>query len=134
MSVDTNETDFRFSEVFDSLSLNDLYGEDLAMAMEVFGGSAVRISETLKAARAYIDAGDRDRLLREIHRIRPVFGYTGQPLLQDAVGRFEGLCRSGAAMSQVTEEFEELGRAMRESIRLIEGEHARLTGFINRFA
>jgi hypothetical protein len=132
MSVDTNASVFVFSACFDALFLNDLYGGDMHAAAEVFGGSAGRIRESANLARVCLsDGAGSEPLRRVLHRIKPVFGYTGLNALQDSVGRFEALCTLEADRQQLLAEYLPLEQAMLRAAADIEREHARLADHIN---
>jgi hypothetical protein len=133
MSVATNQSIFVFSEGFDYLSINDLYGQDLGLAAEVFGSSAIRVRESLDLARARMKDGDGPEALRRIvHHIKPVFGYTGQPALKAVVERFESLCMSDVDRERLATEFLLFEQAMLEAAGRVEREHQRLISYINR--
>ena len=134
MSVDTKPPSFGFSDGFDSLFLNDLYGDDMVAAAEVFEGSGTRIAEAIAEAKVHLSSGERDKLRRAIHRVKPVFGYTGLTEVQDAVGAFESRCLKETDMTLLSDDFRSLEGSMREASARIADELERLKAHVNRNA
>ena len=135
MSVDTKDPVFVFSGCFDALSINDLYGGDIESAAEVFGGAACRIRESVGLVRRHLSDGEGQEPIRRIlHRIKPVFGYTGLNALQESVGHFEALCTPEADRQRLFAEYLPLEKAMLVAAGEIEREYARLTDHINATA
>jgi hypothetical protein len=131
MSVDTTESVFRFSEGFDALFLNDLYGDDLAVAAEVFGSSALRIRETIYRAGIHLQAREWEQVRSSIHHIKPLFGYTGLTGLQKSVEAFESSCQNETDRNLLAVEFLRLEKEICEACVKIVEEHNRLKAQLN---
>ena len=74
---------YMFSGRFDSAYLSELYANDIDTAQEIFESSISHIAIELNIAMSRFNSGDLEALRRVFHKMKPLFGYVGLPLLQD---------------------------------------------------
>jgi HPt (histidine-containing phosphotransfer) domain-containing protein len=130
-----NLTDgFTFSEGFDRIFLDELYGGDTRTAEEIFGTSIAQVGLSMQLAEIESRSDDPLRLRRVIHHAKPLFGYMGLLALQDAAQQLEDLCAPGADMDTVRAAFAQLRSLVDDAMERVRAEQERLHRHNNRRA
>lgn len=125
---------FTFSEGFDRIFLEELYGGDTRTVEEIFGTSLAQVELSLQLAEIESRSDDPLRLRRVIHHVKPLFGYMGLLSLQDAAQQLEDLCAPGADMAIVRAAFGQLQTLVDDGMVRVRAEQNRLHRHNNRRA
>ena len=121
---------FVFNDKIDKAFIFSLYEDDYVYISEVFGTSLESFEEDLGYVEDSFRANNLGELRKAVHKIKPVFGFTGLLDHQEKIGLFEQQASMAGNTEAVSHEFDELLKVMRDGKRIIEDEHRRLSDFI----
>lgn len=99
---------------FDSQLLRELYGEDLAMAADVFDSSLRYLVREMDAAEQCFRAKDLQGLRKVMHQLKPLFGYLCLPDLQQQAEKLERSCEQGTAVEEIFRQYGQLNSRVSE--------------------
>ena len=124
---------FHFSPELDTAFLQELYGEDLQQAEFVFESTAKQLRNELPLVESRFHDGDIAGLKKAVHKMKPLFGYTGlnETMLQFA--SFEQVCAQAGTMAEAESGFHHLVTIGLESIKIIENEIKRLKQYNTQY-
>ncbi len=94
---------FRFSPDLDTGFLDDLYGGDFQQAQIIFESTVLQLRNDITLAESIFLSKDVTGLKKIIHKMKPLFGYTG---MNETMHLFAGL-ENDCAAAQTTTELEE---------------------------
>jgi hypothetical protein len=134
MSSATEDATYQFSEGFDRIFLEQLYGGDNRIAEEIFRSSLSQVERSLLKAESLVREGDIKTLGRIFHHFKPLFGYIGQLNVQDSVQQFEDLCMRTDSEEEVLKGFMNISRIIKESMNLLQKEILKLNEYNNQRA
>jgi hypothetical protein len=123
---------FIFSDGFDRLFLEELYGGDMLTAEEIFRSSIPHIEEFLQLAEHHVDTGASDDLRKLLHKIKPLFGYMGMIQVQDAAQNFEDFCAFKDKTGNLDSAHESFRTIAHQALLLMRTEQQRLNEHNNR--
>lgn len=83
---------YQFSSHFDHQFLNELYGDDMRSAEEVFHSALIQIDQEVAEAEKLFKVKNFTEVRKIFHRIKPLFGYVGLMEVQDNIQQFEDNC------------------------------------------
>lgn len=83
---------YQFSSHFDHQFLNELYGDDMRSAEEVFHSALIQIDQEVAESEKLFKAKNFTEVRKIFHRIKPLFGYVGLMEVQDNIQQFEDNC------------------------------------------
>lgn len=121
---------FIFNEKIDREFIFSLYEDDFEYLCQVFKTSLESFGPDLQILYdSYADSNLQD-MKRAIHKIKPVFGFTGLLQHQAAIENFEKKYASETDTLQLAEGYDELLKDLHDGRRIIEEEYERLNKFI----
>ena len=121
---------FIFNKKIDHEFIFSLYEDDFEYLVQVFETSLESLGPDLQILYdAYADSNLQD-MKRAIHKIKPVFGFTGLLQHQAAIENFQKRYASETDTLQLASEYEELLKGIYDGRRIIEEEYERLNKFI----
>ena len=102
------------------------------MIQETFADVTNEYPSLLENIDAAYKAEDIGALKRAIHKIKPLFGFTGFTSLESQCLQFESACEAAAHWHSLTTEFTLLKNNLLRTRSIIEGEKERLALFNRR--
>ncbi len=125
---------FIFSDGFDRLFLEELYGGDTLTAEEISSSSIPHIEESLQLAEKHVNTGATDELRKLLHKIKPIYGYLGMLQVQDAAQNFEDFCAFKDKTGQLDSAYDSFRTIVHHALMLMRIEQQRLNEHNNRRA
>jgi hypothetical protein len=122
---------FIFNENIDEEHIHSLYEYDYAYIAEVFNSSIESLKEETGNFSSAYESSDIPALKRALHKIKPLFGFTGLLHHQEMIARFEHLCENASSMSNITMQYMELTEMIGEGRNILKEDCNRLTEFIS---
>jgi hypothetical protein len=122
---------YMFSGRFDSAYLSELYANDIDTAQEIFESSINHIGIELNIAISRFNSGDLEALRRVFHKMKPLFGYVGLPMLHDYVQRFEQRCSDVKHIEELRKEYEDIINVIGDTLDMLRQELYRMKSFNN---
>ena len=87
-----NTIPFQFDQRIDAGILYSLYENDYLYIEEIFKTTLKHYDADVEAFEAHHQAGSVEGLRRSAHKIKPVFGFIGMPVMQEYCQAFEDKC------------------------------------------
>ena len=128
MQPPSNKT-YVFSEHINVPYLNNLYSGDYEMIEETFSDVVAELPSLLKNIDAAGDARDLSGLKKAIHKVKPLFGFTGLTAIQTQCQEFENACESHPSFDSILPIFSILKEKIIQAQAIIAEEKARLAIF-----
>lgn len=129
MSQQSVAKKFVFHEKIDKEFIFNLYEYDYVYVAEVFQTSLECFDTDMARFRDSFASGDIDELRKAVHKIKPVFGYTGLLEFQDQLAKFEKQCEMQTSTEPLAADFRGLLQMLDEGKHILERELARLNAF-----
>ncbi len=120
---------FIFNEKIDSDCLVGLYEYDFAYIAQVFGISVESFETDLPPLYAAYAAADLTALCRAVHKLKPVFGFTGLLSHQAALAEFEDICLQATDHARINTAYEKLLTVIEDGRKILGEEAERLNLF-----
>lgn len=120
---------FVFNEKIDNEFIFNLYEDDYAYITEVFNTSLETFDEDLDKVKESFEAGDLQSLSKAVHKMKPVFGFTGLLEHQEKIGLFEKACLKASDAPYIANEYKDLIAVLNDGKSIMEQELYRLTAF-----
>jgi hypothetical protein len=120
---------FVFNEKIDNEFIFNLYEDDYAYITEVFTTSLETFDEDVARVQEAYDANDLQSLGKAVHKIKPVFGFTGLIQHQEKIVQFEKVCLNAPDTSNIRNEYTAMMDVMSDGKAIMEQELHRLTAF-----
>ena len=134
MSNYNNGKLFVFNDEINEQSMQDLYGDDYHYIEEVFETVLKEYQLLYTNITAAYALQDTAALKAAVHKIKPIFGFTGLLLVQQQCQQFENICQSAPTFELVMNDFGSLKNSLIKSKALIEDEKKKLEIFNNQRA
>jgi len=134
MSNYNNGKLFVFNDEINEQSMQDLYGDDYHYIEEVFETVLKEYQLLYTNITAAYALQDTAALKAAVHKIKPIFGFTGLLLVQQQCQQFENICQSAPTFDSVMNDFGSLKNSLVKSKTLIEDEKKKLEIFNNQRA
>lgn len=122
--------EFIFNEKINSSCLVDLYEHDFVYMAQVFGISEESFETDLPPLHAAYAGSDIDALRKAVHKLKPVFGFTGLLAHQQAMAAFEAQCMAGMEPAHMRTAYRQLLDVIEDGRRIISEEAKRLNSFV----
>jgi HPt (histidine-containing phosphotransfer) domain-containing protein len=120
---------FIFNENIDQQALHDLYADDFMYIEEIFSTILQNFDADFNAIEmAYKSANTQD-LKRSVHKMKPIFGFTGLLEIQKSCQQFENQCADAVTITNITEPYTLIKNTMLKARDIIESEIIRLKAF-----
>jgi hypothetical protein len=120
---------FIFNEMIDKAFIFSLYEDDFDYIVEVFGSCLTSIDEDIVFLTQAFESGDASLVKKSVHKLKPVFGFTGLLVHQDAIGNFENACMNVSSIDLLKEEYKQVLMQIQEGRNIIEQETQSLREF-----
>ncbi len=120
---------FVFNDKIDNEFIFNLYENDYTYITEVFTTSLETFDEDLDKVEESYKAGDLQSLSKAIHKMKPVFGFTGLLEHQAKIGEFEKVCHRATNATYIAAEFKGFIALLNDGKSIMEQELHRLTVF-----
>ena len=117
---------FRFSADLDTDFLNDLYGDDFQQAQLIFESTAKQLRNDITLAKSTFHDNDVVGLRKAVHKMKPMFGYTGMNETMELFAGFETDCASAQTTTELEKRFYHIIAIVNTAIDKIEIEIIRL--------
>lgn len=117
---------FRFSPDLDVDFLHDLYGDDFQQAQLIFESTAPQLRSDITLAESTFHNNDVVSLKKIIHKMKPMFGYTGMNVTMHLFASFETDCASAQTTTGLEERFYHIISIANRAVDKIEIEINRL--------
>jgi HPt (histidine-containing phosphotransfer) domain-containing protein len=118
--------EFIFNEKIDKDSLSALYEDDYAYIEEIFSITLTQLQPDIARLPVAFKANDLSELKKQVHKIKPSFGFVGMDATQALCKAFEDKCALATNTLSLSVEFEELFRDVTEAAMIIEDELKKL--------
>jgi chemotaxis protein histidine kinase CheA len=129
MSKNPLANKFIFNEKIDNEYIHSLYHDDYSYIAEIFQTTLEHFDGDLNSLKQAHSTGDITGLKRAVHKLKPVFGFTGLLDIQEHMNTFENFCLGIKDFNLVEEAYDKLLAEIEHSKSIIEEEHQRLTAF-----
>lgn len=120
---------FIFNENIDLQSINDLYGDDYQMIGEVFASVLNELDPLIDTIIACYEAEDLPALRAAVHKIKPLFGFSGLISIESNCLQFENTCQKTPFFDALKNEFTLLRDNLLKGKAVLEAEKERLRVF-----
>ncbi len=124
---------FHFSPQLDAVFLQELYGDDLQQAEAVFESTVQQLRIELPLVESRFHDGDTAGLKKVIHKMKPLFGYTGLNETMQEFASFEQVCAQAETMAEAESGFHHIIATTLEAIRIAENEIRRLKQYNTQY-
>ena len=126
MSSHSKYKEFIFNEKIDKDSLSALYEDDYAYIEEIFSITLTQLHPDIARLPVAFKANDLSELKKQVHKIKPSFGFVGMDATQALCRAFEDKCALASNTLSLSGEFEMLLRDVTEAAMIIEDELKKL--------
>jgi len=123
---------FVFNEHINTQYIIDLYSGDYVMIEETFTDVVNEYASLLENVTAAYQADDIGALKKAVHKIKPLFGFTGFTSIQSQCLQFENACEATPSLHLLATEFTSLKNSLLQTRSIIEEEKERLALFNSR--
>jgi HPt (histidine-containing phosphotransfer) domain-containing protein len=120
---------FIFNEKIDNAFLFSLYEDDYSYITEVFHSALDSFDADLQDLTNAYENANTEGLKKAVHKIKPVFGFTGLLRHQEFMQHFETACESAQSIEDVNTIYDELITTIYEGKKIIEADYKRLVEF-----
>jgi len=120
---------FIFNDKIDRAFLNSLYEDDFPYIEEVFHTTLKTFPGDIVEIQSAFNSKDIPALKKAVHKIKPVFGFTGLLQAQELSQEFENACLNAESINQLQPQYELLMSVIHESGTIIESEYKKLKVF-----
>ena len=127
-----NTIPFQFDQQIDADVLYSLYENDYLYIEEIFKTTLKHYDEDVDAFKAHFYADNLEELKRTAHKIKPVFGYIGMPVVQECCQDFEDKCEKTGTVGEILPDYEKLLRQLGECKKIIEDDLQKLSEYNNK--
>jgi HPt (histidine-containing phosphotransfer) domain-containing protein len=126
-----NTIPFQFDRRIDSSILHSLYEDDYLYIEEIFKTTLQHYDADVEAFETHQRANSVDGLKSSVHKIKPVFGYVGMPVIQECCQAFEDKCAVADDMQVIYPDSQKLLRLFKQSKKIIEADLQKLSLYNN---
>ncbi|MFM2145853.1 MAG: hypothetical protein RL732_689 [Bacteroidota bacterium] len=120
---------FIFNDKIDHEFILGLYDGDYTYIEKIFEMTAGQLAQELTELERAYQGNDPVALGSTVHKLKPGFGYTGLPLLQEQCQTFEDLCRNATHSAELEHAYSVLWQELKSALALLQYEAKRLSGY-----
>ena len=124
---------FYFSPELDTAFLQELYGDDLQQAEFVFESTVQQLRNELPLVESRFHDGDIAGLKKVVHKMKPLFGYTGLNETMQEFASFEQVCAQAETMAEAESGFHHIIAIRLEAIKIAVNEIKRLKQYNTQY-
>ncbi|HTL07203.1 MAG TPA: Hpt domain-containing protein [Chitinophagaceae bacterium] len=129
MGSETLPKQFIFNAKMDKEALYSLYTDDYAYIEEIFGTVLEHYDADFSAVQLAFEHENLEDLKKAVHKMKPVFGYTGLLECQQHCKLFEDQCATATSFTSITEPYTYIKNELLEARDIIQDEYTRLKAF-----
>jgi len=126
-----NTIPFQFDRRIDAGVLYSLYENDYLYIEEIFKTTLKHYDEDVADFETHHHAGSLEGLKKTAHKIKPVFGFIGMPVLQENCQAFEDKCAATGDIQTIFPDSEKLLHQFKECKKIIETDLQKLYAYNN---
>lgn len=120
---------FIFNEKIDRQYLFSLYEDDLGYIEEIFKTTLDQLNTIFSELPGTFTPGDKETLRRNIHKIKPAFGFTGFLGTEKACKEFEDACVDQALSDSLAAKYQALWSILKDSMVRMQKQYDQLKEF-----
>ena len=124
---------FHFSPQLDTAFLQELYGDDLQQAEALFESAVQQLRNELPQVESRFHDGDISGLKKVIHKMKPLFGYTGFNETMQEFASFEQVCDRAQTIAEAESGFHHIIAISLEAVKIAENEIRRLKQYNTQY-
>ncbi|RYG01033.1 MAG: Hpt domain-containing protein [Chitinophagaceae bacterium] len=117
---------YNFNQKIDRDFLTSMYDDDYLYIAEIFQTTYNQLGSDVVLLKKYFAQGDVTNLKRQVHKIKPAFGFVGLSGTEAACQQFENKCLSVTSTEAIQSEYEQLAGLLDESVVIIATEIEKL--------
>lgn len=122
---------FNFNPKIDRDFLISMYEEDYPYISEMFSTTLNQLIPDVEMMKQHFKNGDLVSVRKQVHKVKPAFGFAGLRQTEAVCQEFEDSCLSAASTAALYEQYAVLTSIMDESCELIQQEIERLKVYNN---
>jgi HPt (histidine-containing phosphotransfer) domain-containing protein len=103
-----------------------MYDSDYQYVEQVFETTLVQLKPDLELVHYYYQNGELENLRKQVHKIKPAFGFVGMRNTETVCQQFENACVSVSSTLELRERFEDLLPVLKESRDALEADWIKL--------
>ena len=120
---------FIFNKSINADYLHSLFEYDYEYMGQIFESSAKELKDTLAKLPSQFDIIKKEELRRNIHKIKPIFGFVGLIEIQEECLLFEENCKKNTINHELSTQYNTLFGVLHLGLDIIEKESVRLKHF-----
>ncbi|MET0299207.1 MAG: Hpt domain-containing protein [Flavitalea sp.] len=117
---------YNFNQKIDRDFLTSMYDDDYLYIAEIFQTTSDQLVTDVDLLKQYFSGGDALNLKRQVHKIKPAFGFVGLTETEAACQQFENKCLSVTSTGALQSDYEQLVGLLEESMVIITTEIEKL--------
>lgn len=122
---------FNFNPKIDRDFIISMYEEDYPYISEIFRTTLTQLVPDVELVKHYFNNKDLQSLRKQIHKIKPAFGFAGLRDTEALCQHFEDNCNSVSSTEALTEKYISLIKTLDESCVVIQQEIEKLKAYNN---
>jgi HPt (histidine-containing phosphotransfer) domain-containing protein len=126
MTDPTASNPFTFNPLINPDVIYDLYENDYPYIQEIFNTVLTNIDADIGEIRSAHAATDLEALKKNIHKIKPTFGFLGMQLVEQKCRDLEDKCRSSQSVASLTGDLDELLLLINKAQKAIQEDYQKL--------
>ena len=131
ITTEIKESIFRFSDQLDISFLEEVYGDDMEYAFDIFQIFIETFDEEYKLLLNAIDGKDKNDIKSVVHKMKPTFSMVGLTDITDKFKKMEYMCKNDQ-IKELLHYFIEVKENLSHKIPLIHQEMERLAGYLKQ--
>jgi HPt (histidine-containing phosphotransfer) domain-containing protein len=122
---------FNFNPKIDRDFIISMYEEDYPYISEMFSTTLNQLIPDVEMMKQHFKNGDLVSVRKQVHKVKPAFGFAGLRQAEAVCQEFEDSCMSAPSTASLHEQYAVLTSIMDESCELIQQEIERLKVYNN---
>jgi HPt (histidine-containing phosphotransfer) domain-containing protein len=122
---------FNFNPKIDRDFIISMYEDDYPYISEVFATTLGQLIPDIETVRKTFNSRDLTGLRKQVHKIKPAFGFAGLRDIEALCQQFEDNCLSADSTESLAGKYEILIRTLDEGCIIIQQEIEKLKAYIN---
>lgn len=117
---------FNFNPKIDRDFIISMYEDDYVYISEMFHTTLTQLGPDIDLLKQFFAGNDVDSLRRQVHKIKPAFGFVGLREVEDCCQQFENKCLSVSSAEELITEYGNLVKSVDEGMLIVEQEIGKL--------
>jgi len=124
--------DYKYSEVFDTSTLDMYYGDDVEYALDMFNIFSEQLEEILPLIENALDIKNRSDLRHNVHKLKPTFTMVGFPALTTFFEQWEReIDRTDLDFDVFQGRWDEIEEKVKQTLLVVHQEAKNMQDFLN---